>query len=79
MRQLLLFFIFIAHITPNREYIRNSMKITATKIEHKGEKRIMLAFPYDKNVIENIRKIDGAAWSQTRKAWHIPYTGAAFS
>lgn len=55
------------------------MKITATKIEHKGEKRIMLAFPYDKNVIENIRKIDGAAWSQTRKAWHIPYTGAAFS
>jgi integrase/recombinase XerD len=38
-----------------------------------------VAFPYDKNVIENIRKIDGAAWSQTRKAWHIPYTQSAFS
>ena len=55
------------------------MKITATKIVHKGEARIMLVFPYKKEVIENIRKIPGATWSRTRRAWHIPYTHEAFS
>jgi hypothetical protein len=54
------------------------MKITANKIEHKGEARIMLVFSYDKALIEEIRKIKGATWSQTRKAWHIPYSGEAF-
>lgn len=55
------------------------MKITATKIEHKGEKRIMVVFPYHQEVINNIRKIGGATWSQSLKAWHIPYTHKAFS
>jgi hypothetical protein len=55
------------------------MKITATKTEHRGETRFMLLFPYDKETIETIRKIAGASWSQTRKAWHIPFTNEAFS
>jgi len=55
------------------------MKITATKIEHRGEQRIMLTFDYDKEVIEHIRSIPGTKWSETRQAWHIPYSHDAFS
>jgi integrase/recombinase XerD len=47
------------------------------KIEHRGQHRIMLQFPFDKEMITLVRKIAGAAWSQTRKAWHIPDTPEA--
>ena len=54
------------------------MKIKATQIAHKGEARIVLIFPYDKETIENVRKIGGATWSKTLKAWNIPFTIEAF-
>jgi len=41
------------------------MKIEATKVEHKGEPRILLKFAYNKEVNEKIRKITGATWSKT--------------
>ena len=47
------------------------MKIS--KIEHRGEIRILLDFPYDRETILKVRQIKGAAWSNTLKAWHIPY------
>jgi integrase/recombinase XerD len=41
---------------------------------HKGKERLFLEFDYDTELIAQIRKIDGIAWSQTRKAWHVPDT-----
>lgn len=54
------------------------MRIKATSIEHKGESRILLMFPYDQETIEKVRKIKGATWSKTLKAWHIPFTIDAY-
>jgi len=46
--------------------------IEIRKIVHRGEKRIKLSFPYDKRLIEKVKSIPGARWSQTFKAWHLP-------
>jgi integrase/recombinase XerD len=54
------------------------MKIEASKVDHKGQERIQLKFAYNKEAIENIRRIDGATWSKTLSAWHIPYTKESF-
>lgn len=48
------------------------MKIS--KINHRGNDRIMLQFPFDREKMNLVKQIDGATWSQTHKAWHIPYT-----
>lgn len=39
---------------------------------------MFLEFEYDTELIALIRQIEGAAWSQTRKAWHIPDTKEAY-
>ena len=39
--------------------------------------RLFLEFEYNTELIALVRQIDGAAWSQTRKAWHIPDTKEA--
>ena len=49
-----------------------------TKVYHRDEERIRLDFDYNKKSIEYIKQIDGAAWSRTLKAWHIPYTKKAY-
>jgi hypothetical protein len=51
------------------------MKIS--KINHRGQDRIMLEFPYDREKVALVKQIAGFAWSQTYKAWHIPDTEAA--
>lgn len=48
--------------------------ITADPVVHKDENRIKLVFKYDKDLIEIVKKIPGARWSQTMKCFHIPYT-----
>ena len=48
------------------------MKIS--KITHKEKDRIMLQFSFDREKINLVKQIEGATWSQTLKAWHIPYT-----
>ncbi len=52
--------------------------IKATKIIHKQEERIKVDFPYNQEFIALLRQVDGAKWSATHKAWHIPYTKEAF-
>jgi site-specific recombinase XerD len=49
------------------------MSIKISKEIHKGEARIVVYFGYDKALINKIRKISDAKWSQSLKAWHIPY------
>jgi integrase/recombinase XerD len=41
---------------------------------HRGIRRIKLMFPYDSEVIERIRSIEGCRWSKTMDCWHVPYS-----
>lgn len=43
-------------------------------VTHRGEQRILLRFPYDLNEAAEIKKLSGARWSRTFKAWHLPDT-----
>ena len=52
------------------------MKIS--KINHRGQDRVMLEFPYDRAKAALVKQIAGAAWSRTHSAWHIPDTKEAF-
>lgn len=50
----------------------------ATKIIHKNENRIKVDFPFDSKIAATLKQIIDARWSQSLKAWHIPYTEEAF-
>ena len=50
----------------------------ASKIKHKEEIRIKVDFPYNQGIASELNKIPDARWSQTNKAWHIPYSKGAF-
>ena len=39
--------------------------------KHDGEERLFADFPYDRNLIQSIKEIPGARWSQTKKLWHF--------
>jgi integrase/recombinase XerD len=45
-----------------------------TQIEHKGEQRIKVDFPNNAEQNQKIRSIQGAKWSASLKAWHVPNT-----
>lgn len=53
--------------------------IKATKIVHHNRNRIKVDFPFNHACIALLRQIEDAKWSQTHKAWHIPYTKEAFT
>jgi integrase/recombinase XerD len=46
--------------------------IKAEPFEHKGQDRIKLSFPYNKDVIEKLKVVNGLLWSASQKTWHIP-------
>lgn len=50
------------------------MHWTAKPIKHKGENRIAVYFEKNAELIARIKKIDGARWSQSLVAWHLPDT-----
>lgn len=52
--------------------------MTAQKIVHKNESRIQIDFPYNHQTINLLRQIEDAKWSQTLRAWHIPYKKETF-
>jgi integrase/recombinase XerD len=37
----------------------------------KGDKRILISFDYDAELIQQMRKLDGAKWSQSLRVWHL--------
>lgn len=41
-------------------------------ISHKGQNRIVVYFEKNAALIERFKKLPGARWSSTLKAWHIP-------
>jgi len=50
------------------------MNWSAKIITHKKEKRIAVYFEKNAEWIARIKEIDGARWSQSLKAWHLPDT-----
>jgi len=49
--------------------------LTASLGEHREAPVILLHFPYDRALIAAVRKLPGAKWSSTLKAWHVPDNG----
>jgi integrase/recombinase XerD len=41
---------------------------------HRGIRRIKLIFPYDSDIKERIRSIEGCRWSKSMECWHLPYS-----
>jgi integrase/recombinase XerD len=50
------------------------MNWSAKVITHKNEKRIAVYFEKNAALIARIKQIDGARWSQSLVAWHLPDT-----
>jgi integrase/recombinase XerD len=48
------------------------MKWEAKTVTHNKEKRIVIYFEKNYDLIARIKQINGARWSQTLYAWHIP-------
>ncbi|MBN2348420.1 MAG: phage integrase N-terminal SAM-like domain-containing protein [Bacteroidales bacterium] len=42
-------------------------------VNHKGKRRLKLKFQFDKDLIENIRRLEDCRWSQSMNCWHIPF------
>ena len=53
--------------------------IKISKIIHRNQERIKVDFPYNQSIAGQIKKISDARWSQTHRAWHIPYTKEAYN
>ena len=49
-----------------------------SKINFEGEIRIMVEFPYNRETVLMIKQIPDARWSETMKAWHVPYRKEVF-
>lgn len=47
-------------------------RIRIRAIEHRGTPRWLVVFDYDPDLINRMKQIPGARWSNTRMAWHIP-------
>lgn len=39
---------------------------------HRNEQRLLLRFDYDVSLIEKVKKLEDAFWSQSKRCWHIP-------
>jgi hypothetical protein len=42
-------------------------------IEHRNQQCIGLYFDYNREIINTVKTIKGARWSQTKKCWYVPY------
>ncbi len=52
--------------------------ITLRPVHHKGEDRIALYFPGEKDLTEKVKRVKHARWSGTYHCWHIPCTREAY-
>ncbi len=47
------------------------------KTSHKGKEILLLKFPYDKYLIEKVKRIENIEWSNTQRAWYTVYSNQA--
>ena len=52
--------------------------IHLSKMEHRGETRIKIVFPKNRELIQKIKSIKGRRWSQSKNCWHLPYDKMTF-
>lgn len=48
--------------------------IKLDKTIHRGEEVVLIQFPYDSKLGEEVKKIKNFRWSKSLKAWHVPYS-----
>jgi integrase/recombinase XerD len=53
--------------------------ITIRRTIHRGERRLMLLFPFDQEIIEALKQIEDSKWSRSLNCWHIPDTKGQLS
>jgi site-specific recombinase XerD len=46
--------------------------ITIKRVTHRGDKRLLVSFDYNSELISIVRQIQGNAWSKTHNSWHVP-------
>jgi len=46
-------------------------------IKHQGKEVVQIKFPFDPQLINEIKKLESINWSNTQKAWYIPYHASA--
>ncbi|MFN8285099.1 MAG: tyrosine-type recombinase/integrase [Chitinophagales bacterium] len=46
-------------------------KVTYELDNHGGKNVILIKFPYDKQLVERVKKLVGVKWSNTKKAWYV--------
>ncbi len=51
----------------------------ASKVEHRGEQKIKVDFPFEPNLVSKLKQIKGASWSKTHGAWLLPYNRESFN
>ncbi len=50
-------------------------KVNVRKIKHLGNTWLGLEFPFDTQIVNEIKKIEGARWTLTHKLWLVPFKG----
>ena len=71
--------IFVHPVFSLNYYNYKSFTMKVSKVNHKGEWRIKIETPYSPESTASLKKIYGARWSLSMKAWHIPYTQKSFT
>jgi integrase/recombinase XerD len=41
---------------------------------HQGKDVVFIRFPFNREIINLIKKVDGVRWSATQRAWYMPFT-----
>ncbi len=59
--------------------IKQPYKIQLSKITHYNKKRIKISFPWNKELIDKVKKIEDRKWSQSKNCWHVPYNKETFA
>ncbi len=49
-------------------------KISLSKIKHRGQDQIAVAFGYDDEIRKHLKLLDQIKWSQTQKVFYLPYS-----
>jgi len=63
----------------NVKHIHQKMQTIVThRIVHQNMPRLALEFAYDAALIEKVKQVKDARWSQSLRSWHIPLTSEAY-